>query len=470
MKVLADSANFILRNSYNLQKAYLLLSGARIIMDDLLAARLQMALSLGFHIVYACIGMVMPFFMAVSHYRWIKTKQPVYKNLTKAWSKGVAIFFATGAVSGTVLSFELGLLWPEFMLHAGPIFGMPFSLEGTAFFIEAIALGFFLYGWDRFNKWFHWFTGVVVGVSGLASGILVVSANAWMNSPSGFDFVDGEYLNIDPIEAMLNDAWFAQALHMSLAAFVATGFAVAGVHAIMILQTKNVAFHAAAFRIAALFGCVAAILQPFSGDFSAKEVANRQPAKLAAMEAHFHTMERAPLIVGGIPDVKNKKVDYAIEIPGMLSYLAHGDFKSEVKGLDQIPPDEHPPVSIVHYAFQVMVGIGTLLVVLAVLFLIFLRGNRWLDRKWLLRTFAFSTPLGFLAVEAGWTVTEVGRQPWIIQGIMRTQDAVTPMPGIAWSLYIFAAVYISLTAMVIFLLSRQIKMVPDMYDNPETVS
>src|SRR5688572_3059737 len=281
-------------------------------MDDLLAARSQMALSLGFHIIYACIGMVMPFFMAVSHYQWIKTSDEIYRNLTKAWSKGVAIFFATGAVSGTVLSFELGLLWPTFMLHAGPIFGMPFSLEGTAFFIEAIALGFFLYGWDRFNKWFHWFTGVVVGISGLASGILVVSANAWMNSPAGFDYVNGQYINIDPIEAMFNDAWFSQALHMTLAAFAATGFAVAGVHAIMIIQKKNVLFHSRAFKIAAIFAAISAILQPVSGDFSAKDVAKRQPAKLAAMEAHFQTQESAPLIVGGIPNVKEKKVACAL--------------------------------------------------------------------------------------------------------------------------------------------------------------
>src|SRR5215217_4527181 len=212
-------------------------------MDDFLAARLQMAFSLGFHIVFACIGMVMPFFMSVAHFYWLKTKKEVYKDVTKAWSKGVAIFFATGAVSGTVLSFELGLLWPTFMEHAGPIFGMPFSLEGTAFFIEAIALGFFLYGWGRFNKWFHFFTGVVVGISGLASGILVVAANAWMNSPAGFDYQNGQYLNIDPIKAMFNDAWFSQALHMTLAAFTATGFAVAGLHALMILKKQHTDFH-----------------------------------------------------------------------------------------------------------------------------------------------------------------------------------------------------------------------------------
>lgn len=438
-------------------------------MDDFLAARSQMALSLGFHIIYACIGMVMPFFMAVSHYQWIKTKNEVYKNLTKAWSKGVAIFFATGAVSGTVLSFELGLLWPSFMRHAGPIFGMPFSLEGTAFFIEAIALGFFLYGWDRFNTWFHWFTGVVVGVSGLASGILVVSANAWMNSPSGFDYVDGNYLNVDPIKAMFNDAWFSQALHMTLAAFAATGFAVAGVHAAMILQKKNVVFHTKAFKIAAIFAAVAAILQPISGDFSAKDVARRQPAKLAAMEAHFHTQKSAPLIIGGIPDMKNKKVNFAIELPGMLSFLAHGNFTAEVKGLDTVPPGDQPPVPIVHYAFQIMVGCGVIMMLVSVTFFIALLRRKWFYSSWLLKLFVVVLPLGFLAVEAGWTVTEVGRQPWIIQGIMRTADAVTPMPGIAWSFYLFTAVYITLSMAVIFLLHRQIKMVPVLYDEPESL-
>ncbi len=435
-------------------------------MDDFIAARSQMALSLGFHIIFSCIGMVMPFFMAVAHYYWLRTNNIVYKNVTKAWSKGVAIFFATGAVSGTVLSFELGLLWPGFMKHAGPIFGMPFSLEGTAFFIEAIALGFFLYGWDRFNKWFHWFTGVIVGVSGLASGILVVAANSWMNSPAGFDFVNGQYINIDPIEAMFNDAWFSQALHMTIAAFVATGFAVAGVHALMILKGKNVLFHTKSFTIAAIFGCVAAILQPLSGDISAKDVAIRQPAKLAAMEAHFETEKSASLIVGGIPDEKNKKVDYAIKLPGFLSFLAHGDFESEVTGLDQIPEKNHPPVAITHYAFQIMVGAGMAMMLIAILYFLALwKKQTWLRSQWLFKLFVAATPLGFIAVEAGWTVTEVGRQPWIIYNIMRTADAVTPMPGIAYSFYLFSAVYVSLAIIVIFMLYRQIKMVGKLYDH-----
>jgi len=434
-------------------------------MDDFMAARSQMALSLGFHIIFSCIGMVMPFFMAVSHYYWLRTNDVIYKNLTKAWSKGVAIFFATGAVSGTVLSFELGLLWPEFMKHAGPIFGMPFSLEGTAFFIEAIALGFFLYGWNRFNPWFHWFTGVVVGVSGLASGILVVAANAWMNSPAGFDFVDGKYINIDPIAAMFNDAWFSQALHMCIAAFVATGFAVAGVHALMILKGKNIRFHSKAFKIAAIFATIAAVLQPLSGDISAKDVAKRQPAKLAGMEAHFHTEESAPLILGGIVDEDKKEVKYAIKLPGMLSFLAHGDFKTSVTGLDQIPEDEQPPVAVTHYAFQIMVGLGMIMLLISILYFIGLwKKPEWLNSRWLLKLFVAATPMGFIAVEAGWTVTEVGRQPWIIHGVMKTADAVTPMPGIIYSFYLYSAVYVSLAVIVAFMLYRQIKMVDKLYD------
>lgn len=435
-------------------------------MDDFMAARSQMALSLGFHIIFACIGMVMPFFMAVSHFYWLRTKDEIYKNLTKAWSKGVAILFATGAVSGTVLSFELGLLWPEFMKHAGPIFGMPFSLEGTAFFIEAIALGFFLYGWDRFNPWFHWFTGVIVGVSGLASGILVVAANAWMNSPAGFDYVNGEYINIDPVAAMFNDAWLSQALHMCIAAFVATGFAVAGLHALMILKGKNIRFHNKAFKIAAIFATVAAVLQPLSGDISAKDVAQRQPAKLAAMEAHFHTEEAAPLILGGIVDEEKKEVKYAIKLPGMLSFLAHGDFKTPVTGLDQIPEDEQPPIAVTHYAFQIMVGLGMIMLLISIIYFVALwKKPKWLTSRWLLKLFVAATPMGYIAVEAGWTVTEVGRQPWIIHGVMRTADAVTPMPGIIYSFYMYTAIYVSLSIIVIFMLYRQIKMVDKLYDN-----
>lgn len=433
-------------------------------MDDLLAARLQMAISLGFHIIFACIGMTMPVLMAFSEWRWLRTGKQVYIDLAKAWSKGVAIFFAVGAVSGTVLSFELGLLFPGFMKHAGAIIGMPFSWEGTAFFVEAIALGIFLYGWDKLNRWVHWASGIVVGISGILSGIFVVSANAWMNSPAGFDYVDGEFRNIDPLDAMFNDAWLSQALHMTLAAFIATSFAVAGVHAMLLIRKRNSIFHRTAINIALTFGAIAAFLQPLSGDFSAKDIANRQPAKLAAAEALYQTSKPADLVIGGIPNDEKQRVEYAIHIPGFLSFLAHGNFQAEVIGLDQFPEDERPPVLITHIAFQLMVACGLLLAIAGLMFLIF----RWkwkqvLRKKWWLVFVALLTPLGFLAVEAGWTVTEVGRQPWIIYGIMKTKDAVSPMPGLKYSFYLVTLVYLLLSLLLFYMMKKQIRLIEKNY-------
>ena len=426
-------------------------------MENLDYARLQMAFTLGFHIIFACIGMVMPFFMVVSHKRWLNTRKQVYLKLTRAWQKGVAIFFVTGAVSGTALSFELGMLWPEFMKHAGPVIGMPFSLEGAAFFVEAIALGFYLYGWNKLPEKFHWFTGIIVGISGVASGILVVSANAWMNAPAGFEVVNGEFVNIDPVAAFLNEAWFTQALHMTLAAFAATGFAVAGIHAFQVLRNKNPELHKEAFKIAIFFGAVAALLQPLSGDLSAKDVAQRQPVKLAAMEAHYETKKGAPLYIGGIVDEENKQVTHKLEIPKALSFLAFGDFDAEVKGLNDFPENELPPVSIVHYAFQTMVGIGTLMMMAALVFFISLKKRSWFNNRKYWWLFALLSPLGFVAVEAGWVVTEVGRQPWIVYNIMRTSEAVTPMPGLKYSFYLYLCVYLSLAITVAWLMKRQIK-------------
>ncbi|MCH2044763.1 MAG: cytochrome ubiquinol oxidase subunit I [Saprospiraceae bacterium] len=440
-------------------------------MDVLTAARMQMAFSLGFHIIFACIGMTMPFFMAFAEWKWLRTGKTVYKDLAKAWSKGVAIFFAVGAVSGTMLSFELGLLWPEFMKHAGSVIGMPFSWEGTAFFVEAIALGVFLYGWDRVPPKIHWLSGFMVGLAGVASGIFVVAVNGWMNSPTGFEYINGEFTNIDPLAAMFNDAWFSQALHMTLAAFVATGFAVAGVHGFLLLRNRANEFHKKAFTIAMTFAAVFALLVPISGDIAAKSVAVRQPAKLAAMEAHFHTEKGAPLIIGGIPNEETQTVDYAIRIPYVLSFLAHGDFNAEVKGLDQIPKEEHPPVAITHYAFQIMIMIGSFLALIGTIYLIGLwRKKKWIYANWFLRIAAICTPLGFIAVEAGWTVTEVGRQPWIVYGIMKTADAVTPMPGIQYSFYFTLFVYICLALILIFLMKRQIQAAASTYASARTVT
>jgi cytochrome bd ubiquinol oxidase subunit I len=429
-------------------------------MEDLLAARSQMAVSLGFHIIFASIGMAMPFLMAISHYRWIRTGKPVYRDLTKAWSRGVAIFFATGAVSGTALSFELGLLWPKFMEHAGPIIGMPFSWEGTAFFLEAIALGLFLYGWNRLSPWVHWGVGVAVGITGILSGVFVVCANAWMNSPAGFEWVNGQAVNIDPFRAMFNSGWKTQTLHMTLAAFEATGFAVGGLHALLLLLRPASAFHREAFKIALLIGSLAALIQPLSGDRLAKGTAQRQPIKLAAMEAHFHTERGASLVIGGVPDAEAKRVRYAVRLPYLLSFLAHGDFHAEVKGLEAFPEADWPPLLVVHGAFQIMVGAGSALAALGLAFL-FLSWKRplLLVHRGFLIAAAVATPFGFLALEAGWVVTEVGRQPWIIYGIMRTRDAVTPMPGLMYPFLVFSAVYLFLALVVSWLLLRHIRAV-----------
>ncbi|MNX62958.1 putative cytochrome bd menaquinol oxidase subunit I [compost metagenome] len=341
---------------------------------------------------------------------------------------------------------------------------MPFSLEGAAFFVEALALGFYLYGWNKLPERFHLLTGIIVGLSGVASGILVVSANSWMNAPSGFDYINGEFLNIDPLKAFLNPAWFTQALHMTLAAFVATSFAVAGIHAWQIYKKRNVELHREAFKIAIAFGAVAALLQPLSGDLSAKDIAQRQPAKLAALEAHYETEKGAPLYIGGIVDEENQTVSYKIEIPKVLSFLSFGDFDAEVKGLNDFPKEDRPPVAITHYAFQIMVGLGTLLMFSGLLYFISLKKKKWQDSKKYWLYFACLAPVGFLALEAGWIVTEVGRQPWIIHNVMRTKDAVTPMPGMIYSFYLYVILYVVLSIAVTWLMGRQIKVLNNSED------
>ena len=434
-------------------------------MSDLLAARSQMALSLGFHISFAIVGIGMPALMVLAEWRWIRSGDAVALELAKRWAKGTAILFAVGAVSGTVLSFELGLLWPAFMEWAGAIIGMPFSLEGFAFFTEAIFLGIYLYGWDRISPRAHLASGVMVLVSGVASGIFVVIANAWMNSPTGFDLVDGRPVNIDPIAAMMTPAAFPQTLHMTLAAFVATGFVVAGIHAFMLLRQPGNRFHRTALRIALVVGAPAALLQPISGDISAKYVAEWQPAKLAAMEGQFRTERGAPLRIGGLPDEETQTTRWAIEIPRALSFLAFGDFDAEVRGLEAFPEEEWPPVAIVHIAFQVMVALGLYLAALgAWTAWKWIRKRELAGDRWFLRALVLAAPMGFIATEAGWVVTEVGRQPWIIYGIVRTADAVTPMPGLVYPFAVFTLLYIGLAGIVAYLLYRQVVRSPELQE------
>lgn len=427
-------------------------------MDSLLAARLQMAISLGFHILFAVAGMAMPLLMVLAEARYLRGGDPAYLELAKRWAKGTAILFAVGAVSGTVLSFELGLLWPRFMEHAGPLIGMPFSLEGFAFFLEAIALGVYLYGWNRVPPRVHLASGAVVAVAGLASGVFVVAVNAWMNTPQGFRLTPaGELVDVNLWEAFFTPAFPTQAAHTAVSAYSSVGFAVLGIHSFRLLREPGSSFHRAAIRVTLPVAALAAVLQLVTGDLAAKHLADHQPSKLAAAEALFETQRGAPLVIGGIPDSEARSVDYAIHIPKLLSVLAQGDPDAEVRGLDSVPRDEWPPVLLVHVAFQVMVGCGFVLLAVALtgVFLV-LRKKRIEQNRALLWAFTAAGPLGLLAVEAGWMVTELGRQPWIIRGVMRTADAVTPMPNVVISLAVSCLIYLFLGLVVAVLLARYV--------------
>lgn len=425
-------------------------------MSDLFAARSQMAVSLGFHIVFAAIGVGLPALMLLSHGLWLRTGERSYLRLTRAWSKGLAVFFAVGAVSGTVLSFELGLLWPTFMEVAGPLVGVPFSLEGFAFFTEAIFLGIYLYGWGRVSPRALFWAAVVIAVSGAASALFVLSVNGWMNAPSGYiPGEPGSPPSIDPVAAMTNAFWISNTVHMLLAAYIATAFGAATIHAWKLLRDPTNEVHRVALRIAVGVGGIAALLQPISGDVTARLVAERQPAKLAAMEAHFETGPCAPLRIGGLPNEEERTVSWAIEIPCGLSLLVGHDPSTVVTGLEDIPRDEWPPVTPVHIAFQIMVGIGTFLAAAGLwgLWRIVRRRPLWEPRAYLWALVP-AGPLAFVAIEAGWTVTEVGRQPWVIYGIMRTADAVTPMPGLVVPFTTFTVLYLFLSAVVVVMMGR----------------
>jgi cytochrome d ubiquinol oxidase subunit I len=341
---------------------------------------------------------------------------------------------------------------------AGPIIGIPFSLEGFAFFTEAIFLGVYLYGWDRISPRAHLAAGVIVAVSGAASAVFVVMVNAFMNTPAGITIRAGEIVAIDPIAGMLNPSTVQQALHMLLASYAATGIAVAGIHAAVVLRRGDVPFHRYALTLALCVGVPAAILQPVSGDISARSVARWQPIKLAALEGQFETEVGAPLRLGGWPDVDAARTRFAIEIPYALSLLAFHDPGAEVKGLKAFRRDMWPPIVPVHLAFQLMVGLGTALAFVSLwAAVVALRKRRIVEQRWLLRSLAIVAPFGFIATEAGWIVTEVGRQPWVLQGILRTADAVTPMPGLVVPMVVFTVLYILLGAIVVAVMGTLVR-------------
>ena len=423
-------------------------------MDHVIAARAQMGTSLAFHIVFAALGVGLPLLVIVAEGLWLRTKRRAYYDLARTWAKGMAILFAVGAVSGTILSFELGLLWPQFMRYAGGIIGLPFSLEGFAFFIEAIFIGLYLYGWDRLSPRAHWLTGLPIAISGAVSAGFVTTANAWMNMPAGFRIEHGKVVDVQPLVAMLSPPWLVEVIHTTLAAYVVTGFGAAAICAWALLRggaEERREQVRAGLTIAMIVGTVAIPLQVIAGDVIARFDADNEPVKFASLEALFHTQRGAPVTIGGI--VTADGVRYGIEIPGALSVLAAFDPHAEVKGLDRVARDDRPPVAIVHSSFDVMVGSATLMLLIAFAWAVTALRKRAAPRL-LLTAIALSGPLSVTAMEAGWFVTEFGRQPWIARGLLRTTDAVTIAPGLDIQFYAFSVVYVILAATCWWLLRR----------------
>ncbi len=422
-------------------------------MDPLLAARSQMELSLGFHMIFAALGVAMPVMLVIAEGLWLRTKRAHYLELARTWGKATGVLFAIGAVSGTALSFELGLLWPRFMAFAGSVIGPAFALEGYAFFLEAIFIGLYLYGWERLSPRAHWWCGAAVAVSGACSGVLVLGANAFMQAPSGFTIDGGRAAPTEILASFATGSFRAMAMHNTLACLCASAFAMAGVYAYGILRGKDDDRRRAAITIAMTIAASSAVLQLVTGDVSAREVAASQPAKLAAMEAHFATASHVPLVIGGVVDAANARVTGALEVPGGLSLLLSRDANAVVAGLDRVPRGDWPAVGLVHLAFDTMVGAGMTLIAIGAWYWL----ARWRKRErsramaWLL---VLASPLGFLALEAGWVVAEAGRQPWIVYGVMRTRDAVTPAARVDVTFALFTVLYAFLAVVLVVVLRR----------------
>jgi cytochrome d ubiquinol oxidase subunit I len=420
---------------------------------DFAAARTQMALSLAWHIVVASFGVALPAMTLFAEWRGQRTGDVAYRLLARRWARAMGVLFAVGAVSGTILSFEMGVLWPGMMGRFGQVIGLPFTLEAFAFFVEAIFLGIYLYGWDRLPPRVHLLSGIPVLVAGAAGTFFVVSANAWMNQPRGFDLESGRVVGVDPWAAMFNPATGPQSVHMLVAAFMVTGFMMASVYAVGMLRGRRDRYHRLGFLVPFTVAAAMAPIQVGVGDWAARFVAEYQPVKLAAMEGQFATETGVPLHIRGSGG--DGQMRYAIEIPNGLSLLAFWDPDARIRGLDEVPPGDRPPVNVVHLSFQTMVAAGLgLLGVAAWFWLVWWRRRRPPDGRWFLRAAALCGPAAVLALEAGWVTTEVGRQPWIVYGVLRTRDAVNPAPGLTIGLLAVVVVYAALTAATVYVLRR----------------
>ena len=421
---------------------------------DLFYARQQMAFSLGAHIVLASIGMSVPFLVVLAEWKGRRTGDPVYATLARRWAKALGVLFAVGAVSGTILSFEFGILWPRWMGRFGDVMGLPFAIEGFAFFLEAIFLGIYLYGWDRLPPRVHLWTGVPIGIAGVASAFFVVAANGWMNDPTGFAVdAHGNVTHVDPWAALFNSALWPEAVHMILAAFIVGGALVAMPYAWAMLHGRRTRYEQIGLLLPLTVALLAAPAQIVVGDWAARHVAQHQPVKLAAMEGLYDTTKGAAIHVGGV--YVGHSVVGGIRIPDGLSILAFHDPDAVVPGLATVPAADRPPVNVVRSAFQIMVAIGTALLGLGVWTLIAWRKRRAAPRsRWFLRAALLAGPASVLALECGWVTTEVGRQPWIVWHVMRVRDAVTDAPNIRFGYYLLLVVYAAMAACTLLVLRR----------------
>ena len=422
---------------------------------DALEARRMQALSLAVHIPIVCFGIAFPAMFLFVHGLYLRTGKPHYKALAKRWSKVALVIFAIGVVTGTILSFEFGPLWPDFRATFGEVFGLAFGLEGVSFFVEAIFIAIYVYGWDRLPRRTHFLTGVPIVVSGFAGSFNVIAVNGWMNNPQGFDVVAGRVTDPRPWDALLNDNLWHELVHMYLAGYIVAGFIVAGVYAAAHLKGRRDAYHRTGLVVALSFAALASLAQGAVGDWAGRQVAASQPTKLAAFEGLARTEESVPLTLGGFYDEDRGEVRYGIEIPYLLSILAEHDPTAEVQGLEAVPPEDRPPVNVVRFAFQTMAGIGTLLAAVSAVFLVTWWWRRRLPRSpWFYRAVMAAGPLSLVALIAGWVATEVGRQPWIVYGTMRTRDAVTASDGLEVGFAVLVAVYVGVALALAWLLRR----------------